>query len=338
VRATSGLCATTKDALGLSAAYSRRSKRKGEVLCGMRISSTGSLDGDIVRFDGKLVVPGFHDNSRREVAMLWNMLRQVVGHTSASGTTRQGKPLPSARGLEHLAAGTSLSSPMFKRHLGAQASERRLNEDKLHSALFHWKNNLAAKAFRCWQFAHEMRKTKRSPPHGKGARVQTQVGLRNLGNTCYINAVLQALVAVPTFRHSFSSGLQGPPSSVDATVPTRRRRCLLEDEFADNSAVHGGGEASLTRELAELMRVISANKLVRRPSLGYVCIWKVVLLLMMLRAFLDHQVRFSPDKIVRLVWKYFGSFRGFRQHDSAEILVRFRFSILTLSGVLQLLV
>ena len=177
----------------------------------------------------------------------------------------------------------------------------------MHSAVFHWRNTFAAKAFNCWRIVHEQNKLHPgtdgsvSPGGGRGAKTHTtQVGLRNLGNTCYLNAVLQALIAVPSFRRSFVAIFPGEDfRNVEAHIEERAtssssrntRHAVISEVTRDD--MDDGKDISLTREMHLLMHVVMSRKL----------------------------VRYTPDGILRIVWKLFEEFRCPRQHDAAEILV-----------------
>ena len=269
-------------------------------LVGLRIASHGTKDLDVGTFykDGRLSM-GFRDNARGEVALLWEMMRQMISSESEKGTTRQGRPLPSSavkRGRGETFGSAPLAefqSPMFERHLGQKASARRKHEDLLFSALFHWRCNLASRAFKAWRWLHLTRRL--GEPSAPDRPHATQVGLRNLGNTCYVNAVLQALASVPTFRADFAPQLvsdvcvgDSPPAT--PMVGRRSRAASNLDHLASTADTNG---LSLGKEFRRFISVVTAKKL----------------------------IRFTPDGIVRLVWRLFGSFRGFMQHDSAEILV-----------------
>jgi hypothetical protein len=138
-------------------------------------------------FENGRVELGYRDNQLGEIALLHDMLLQIMGNDSVPGTTRQGKLLrtPDAKKGSSRTNSQSLKSKIFERHLGKRASIRRKEEDQLLSAMFHWQNNVAAKAFNSWKIVLEL-KRKQGKEDGKRT---VQLGLRNLGNTCYLNAV-----------------------------------------------------------------------------------------------------------------------------------------------------
>ena len=178
----------------------------------------------------------------------------------------------------------------------------------MHSAVYHWRHKCVTKAFNYWRIVHEENKLLReggagslSAGDGRGAKTMTtQVGLRNLGNTCYLNAALQALIAVQSFRELFLFILSKEDlKSVEAQIEERAassssrssRHPIMMEKDCDSS--NDSGDISLTREMYLLMHVVLSRKL----------------------------VRYTPDGILRIVWKLFEEFANPRQHDAAEILI-----------------
>eukprot|EP00063_Salmo_salar_P051098 XP_014025933.1 PREDICTED: ubiquitin carboxyl-terminal hydrolase 3-like [Salmo salar] len=114
-----------------------------------------------------------------------------------------------------------------------------------------------------------------------GASALSAMGLRNLGNTCFMNAILQSLSNIQQFSCYFME----LPAVALRSGKTAGRRMYHTRSQGDTSV-------SLVEEL--------------RKTLCY--LWQ------------GGPTAFSPDSLFYVVWKIMPSFRGYQQQDAHEFM------------------
>jgi uncharacterized UBP type Zn finger protein len=134
-----------------------------------------------------------------------------------------------------------------------------------------------------------------------------RTGLRNLGNSCYVNAIVQALRNVKAFEEFFMTlpemTADQPAVGTSSTRPTKKRKgtsaaAATTTAPAAKETEEAGDEfdleadISLVSEIKNLFRIISSGR------------WAAV----------------TPYKLILAIWRHVPFFRSYKQQDAQEFL------------------
>ncbi|CAL1549029.1 unnamed protein product, partial [Lymnaea stagnalis] len=250
------------------------------------------------------------------------------------------------------------------------------DDDRLVTAVCHHRKTLLAKIFSAWQTCIQTEKEKKQAPattstsgqpmmltrsraslfHMKRRTIIPGVtGLRNLGNTCYINSILQSLGHLEDFREYFCQlvfGLFSPsgtplPGSSPSNLSPLAARNLLRLNTIDyfqhlnyqpsselfthptippvptikpvkpSGGLNGGGSGENTEGMEEM----SSDPVIKAKADTLKTLSLCQEMHGLLRVLWSGKwAQVSPHGFLHAIWKYIPVFKGHLQHDAQEFL------------------
>ncbi|KAL5006311.1 hypothetical protein ScPMuIL_015117 [Solemya velum] len=249
-------------------------------------------------------------------------------------------------------------------HTGLVSRSQAEADDKWATAIWHGRQYLLGKVLAAWQSYTKQEKKKKlktpekkresptvaplSPPFKKRTLIPGVTGLRNLGNTCYMNSILQILGHLESFRYFFLK-LQFEESSEQEDNTDKKTDCYTEspnnstltseqthsyfrqstieclEHLQDRKPVEpatshrnrgglNGGSSSHNPAVKLICNVESKGKSKDGISLcqEIQCLFRVL--------WSGRWAQVSPHAFLRAVWTSIPVFKGYAQHDAQEFL------------------
>lgn len=134
----------------------------------------------------------------------------------------------------------------------------------------------------------EEKKRKRGRPRRVADATPGQIGLRNLGNTCFLNSVLQALSNTPLFRIMILS--------------------LRDEDICQSAVVISDGSQDLGRSSRRRQLVPGHVSIALELKKAFKALWS------------KNGVAYSPESFLSVVWRILPRFYGYHQQDAHEFL------------------
>ena len=151
----------------------------------------------------------------------------------------------------------------------------------------------------------KLKSSSKQPPE-QVDQLKSLVGLRNLGNTCFMSAVLQSLSNI----HEFCNVLQQLPNLESKVVNNGVKR-ETRGSYSKNGISADGGPI-MTEELRKVLMALNQNQVEKKKS----SINNEIIN----RYNPSSRKVVSPEALFLVIWKVVPRFRGYQQQDAHEFL------------------
>ena len=151
--------------------------------------------------------------------------------------------------------------------------------------------------------------------HGK-------TGLRNLGNTCYLNALLQVFIHVPTLKHYYSDEMIGILQQKEINKMKLQTKSKTKSKTKTKTKIKTKTKTKKSTSSSSSSSSFDANdtpEITADPSDPALLSRQLVVLTRL--SWSSGRATFTPHELLSAIWYALPQFEGHEQHDSQELLV-----------------